>query len=233
MTKLEHIKTSFRKMEELHRLPLMILAWMFSLLLVKDMAMGILLGAGGVLAFLILEGSRFFFEKFLPPVWQAASYLIMLVSLSGILGILLHLLRAERTDVPVYWFMLEQAASIYLMKMLMFEIEKRKSSKTEEKTAETGAEEGNGKRVLKMLLSCFETAVEYMMFLGILGVIREYVERWVPLVQLFSGGLLITAGLTFLWKLTKTMPERFTKLPGMVLGTGLIGLVLAGFAGLL
>ena len=233
MIKLEDMKTSFRKMEELHRLPFMILAWVFPLFLVKDMAVGILLGAGGVLTILILEGSRFFFQKFLPPVLQAVAYLVMLVSLAGIMGILLHLLRTEGADVPVYWFMLEQAASVYLMKMLINEMEKRKSRKTEETTAETGIGEKEGKKVFKALLVCFETAVEYMVFLGILGVIREYAGKWLPFVNLFTGGLLITAGLLLLWKLTKTMPERFKKLPGMVLNTGLIGLVLAGFAGLI
>lgn len=232
MTKLEHIKTSFQKIEDQHRLPLMLLAWLFPLFLVKDMTAGILLGAGGVLAFLLLEGSRFFFEKFLPPVWQAASYLVMLVSLTGIMGILLHLLQTEQADMSVYWFMLEQAASVYLMKMLMQEIKKRKSSEAEEKTAETDIEERGRKRVFKALLACFETAVEYTVFLGILGVIREYAGQWMPFVNLFSGGLLITAGLLLIWKLTKTMPERLKKLPEMTLSMGLVGLVLAGFVGL-
>lgn len=228
---------SFRKMEELHRLPLMILAWLFPLFLVKDMVTGILLGVGTVLAFLILEGSRIVFEKFLGPVLQALSYLIMAVSLSGMIGILLHLVRMKEIQAPFYCFVLEQLASIYLMKVVVKETGKVqiKGERAEEK--EVGAEKienkTEGKTVWNVLLPCFAVAAEYMIFLGIFGLLREYIGKWVVSAGLFSGGLLITAGLLFLWKLTKTMPERFEKLPEMTLSTGLIVLVFAGFAGLL
>lgn len=225
-------KGIFRKMEELHRLPLMILAWLLPLFLVKDMVTGILLGAGAVLVFLILEGSRLLFEKFLGSFLQKVSYLIMVVSLSGIAGILLHLMRMKETDVPFYCFVLEQIASIYLMKAL---VNGAREGKTKEEAEESVTEEKKEeeKKVWRELLSCFEIAAEYAIFLGIFGLLREYVGKWVASAGLFSGGLLITAGLLFLWKLTKTMPKRFAKLPGMMLSTGLIALVLAGFAGLL
>lgn len=217
-------KGIFRKMEELHRLPLMILAWLFPLFLVKDMVTGILLGIGTVLVFLILEGSRLLFEKFLGPALQIVSYLAMIISLSGIAGILLHLVRVEGTDAPFYCFVLEQLASIYLMKGLVSGVE-------EGNRAATGKE--TDKSVWKKLLSCFEIAAEYTIFLGVFGLLREYAGKWVASAGLLSGGLLITSALLFLWKLTKTMPERFEKLPGMILSTGLVVLVLAGFAGLL
>lgn len=231
-------KGIFRRMEELHRLPLMILAWLLPLFLVKDMVTGILLGAGAVLVFLILEGSRLLFEKFLGSILQTISYLIMVVSLSGIAGILLHLMRMKEMDVPFYCFVLEQIASIYLIKALVNGTGegKIKREKTEEKAEEKEEkiEEKTGeKNVWETLLPCFAAAVEYMIFLGIFGLLREYAGKWVVSAGLFSGGFLITAGLLLLWKLTKTMPERFSKLPGMMLSTGLIVLVLAGFAGLL
>lgn len=262
-------KVDFQKLAEIHKLPLMILAWFMPLYLVKDVVTGSLLGAGTVLVFLILEGSRFWFENYFGCGWQRAAYGIMLVALSGIAGILLHLMRMKGMDAPLPCFILGQAASIYLVKMLVKEEKNRKAEgetleeketreTKEEKGAEAAKEEeekgveaakeeeepielqeikerrriSRGEMIRKSLLSCFAVAAEYTIFLAMLGFLREYAGRWVVSARLFSGGLLITAGLLLLWKLTKTMPKRFEKLPKMLISVGLIAMVLAGFAGL-
>ena len=211
------------KIEEIHVVPLMILAWIPSLFVVRDILTGLFLGIASVFLFLLLEGSALWLKKYLNPVLQMVSYLVMLAALSGIMGIILLLLLFERTNVLISVYMLEQATSVYILRKLV-KAHKKETKENEEKV--------EIKEIIDRLLACFEAAVEYLLFLVIVGLLREYVGKWVVPARLLSGGFLLTAVLLFLWKLTKTMPECFQKLPRFALNTGLILLVLAGFIGL-
>ena len=235
MMKIKSIsKETFLKIEEVHMLPLMILAWIPPLFVVEDKLTGLFLGFASVFLFLLLEGSAIWLKKYLNPVLQAVSYLIMLAALSGITGVFLQLLLFKRTNVlffgrtNVFLFIcvLEQMTSVYILRKLV------KAHKKEE-DAEAKESEERKKEVIDRLLACFEAAVEYLLFLVVIGLLREYVGKWVVPARLLSGGFLLTAALLFLWKLTKTMPEYLQKLPRFALNTGLILLVLTGFIGLL
>lgn len=221
------------KIEEIHMLPLMVLAWIPSLFVVKDSLTGLFLGVATVFLFLLLEGSALWLKKYLNPVLQMVSYLIMLAALSGIMGIVLQLLVFERTNVLVFGksnillaaCVLEQVTSVYILRKLVMAHKKAEMVKTKKGERQ--------KEIVGRLLACFEAAVEYLLFLVIVGLLREYVGKWLVTARLLSGGFLLTAALLFLWKLTKTMPERLRKLPRLVLSTGLILLVLTGFIGLI
>ena len=233
MMKIKSIgKETFLKIEEMHMLPLMILAWIPPLFLIRDVITGLFLGFATVLLFLLLEGSAFWLKKYLNPVLQTVSYLVMLTALSGIMGIVLQLLLFERTNVLILGrtniflaaCVLEQMTSVYTLRKLV-KAHKKETKENEEKV--------EIREMIDRLLACFEAAVEYLLFLVIVGLLREYVGKWVVPARLLSGGFLLTAALLFLWKLTKTMPECLQKLPRLVLSTGLILLVLTGFIGLL
>ena len=227
MMKIKSIsKETFLKIEEVHMLPLMILAWIPPLFVVEDKLTGLFLGFASVFLFLLLEGSAIWLKKYLNPVLLVVSYLIMLAALSGITGVFLQLLLFERTNVFLFICVLEQMTSVYILRKLV------KAHKKEE-DAEAKESEERKKEVIDRLLACFEAAVEYLLFLVVIGLLREYVGKWVVPARLLSGGFLLTAALLFLWKLTKTMPEYLQKLPRFALNTGLILLVLTGFIGLL
>lgn len=228
MMKIKSIsRETFLKIEDMHMLPLMVLAWIPTLFVVKDSLSGLFLGFASVFLFLLLEGSALWLKKYLNPVLQMVSYLVMLAALSGIMGIILQLLLFRRTDVLFFESsyillaacVLEQVTSVYILRKL---VKAQKKEAAERR-----------KEVIEKFLACFEAAVEYLLFLVIVGLLRENIGKWVVPARLLSGGFLLTAALLFLWKLTKTMPERFQKLPRFALNAGLILLVLAGFMGLL
>ena len=250
MMKLKSIsKEVFLTKEEKYMLPLMVLAWIPPLFVVRDSLTGLFLGFASVFLFLLLEGSALWLKKYLNPVLQMVSYLIMLAALSGIIGIVLQLLVFERTNVLIFErsnillaaCVLEQVTSVYILRKLV-KAHKKETKENEEKVEireiidkEAIPEKEAVKRrkeIIEKLLACFEAAVEYLLFLVIVGLLREYVGKWVIFARLLSGGFLLTATLLFLWKLTKTMPERLRKLPRLILSTGLILLVLTGFIGL-
>ena len=220
MMKIKSIsRETFLKIEDMHMLPLMVLAWIPPLFVVKDSLSGLFMGFASVFLFLLLEGSALWLKKYLNPVLETVSYLIMLAALSGIMGIILQLLLFKRTNVRISACVLEQVTSVYILRKL---VKAQKKEAAERR-----------KEVIEKFLACFEAAVEYLLFLVIVGLLREYVGKWVVPARLLSGGFLLTAALLFLWKLTKTMPERLQKLPRFALNAGLILLVLTGFMGLL
>ena len=267
MMKIKSIsREMFQKMEETHMLLLMVLAWIPPLFLVRNGLTGLFLGVATVFLFLLLEGSAIWLKKYLNPVLQTMSYLVMLIALSGIMGIGLQLLLFERTNVLLFErtnlllaaCVLEQMTSVYILHKLIMAHQKEETVETKEmkeKVDDGDVRESEEKveikeiidmedirkkeaakrrkEVIDKLLACFEAAVEYLLFLVIVGLLREYVEKWVVPARLLSGGFLLTAALLFLWKLTKTMPERLRKLPRFALNTGLILLVLTGFIGLI
>lgn len=230
MMKLKSIsKEVLLKKEEKYMLPLMVLAWLPPLFVVRDGLTGLFLGIATVFLFLLLEGSALWLKKYLNPVLQMVSYLAMLIALSGIMGIALQLLLFARTNVLFFEraniliasCMLEQVTSVYILRKLVKVHKKEETAKTNE-----------GKEIIDRLLACFEAAVEYLLFLVIVGLLREYIGKLFVTARLLSGGFLLTAALLFLWKLTKTMPEQLRKLPRFALNAGLILLVLTGFIGL-
>lgn len=230
MIKLKKInKSTFLRMEEIHTLPLMLLALFPVFFVLTDIASGIVLGLATVLGFLILEGSMFWIGRYLDSGWRETAYFIMLVAIAGIMGIFLQLMLFKRIDLSPWAFIIEQMTSIYIVRKLY-----RFQSKKEEQVQKIETEaKANRYIILREFLTRFEVATEYMVFLVLLGFLREFMGKWIGLAQLLSGGFLLTAGLLFLWKLTKTMPEKFRKLPRYTLSVGLILLVLAGFVGLL
>lgn len=245
MMKLKNIsRETFLKMEEKYMLFLIILAWLPSLFVVRDSLTGLFLGFATVFLFLLLEGSAFWLKKYLNPVLQRVSYLVMLAALSGIMGIVLQMLLFERTNVLVFEksnillvsCVLEQVTSVYILKKLV-KAGTKEAKENEEKintkeNIDKEAAERKGE-VIDKLLTCFEAAVEYLLFLVVIGLLREYIGKLLVPARLLSGGLLLTAALLFLWRLTKTMPERLWKLPRFALNAGLILLVLTGFIGLI
>lgn len=220
MKKFEKIsKDSLLKIEEIHTLPLMLLAMVPVLMVLVDLLSGIFLGLATVLVFLLLEGSMYLIGRDLSSRWRSGAYLVMLVALAIASGVFLQPILYERTETSLLLVIAEQIASVYLVNKLLKNRKKKENP-----------EQKQGIRTfLRMLLFCFEAAMEYMIFLVVLGVLRELLGKWLGATQLLGGGFVLTAGLLFLWKATGTMPERFWKMPRFALSVGFVLFVVLGF----
>jgi hypothetical protein len=235
MKQLRQIDLDFlKKQEAAYIRPLLLLAMLPEILLVKDLTGGIYLGMAAALGLLLFESICFFLARSLDAWLRYVAFLVLAVALALGTGTVLSLLLPVQAGQQVWLIAAEELTSFYLIEKLAgVRIKGQTADKPKEKEVQAEREATHWKGFLPSMLPHFEAATEYMLFLVLFGMVRNLLGMASAAAFLLSGGFLTAAFLLFFWKFSGTMEKEFEPWPKDALTVGMVLLILAGFMGLL
>ncbi len=219
-------RQALKEMEEAYFLLGIVMAFCPMILLIDHSAGGLEIGFLSAVVFLLAEGIMMLLKNRIGKIGWRVSYLCLIICFSGIAALLFKAFAAELTkEMPVGLLALCFCLNCFLLWVFV------KERKKEEPLREPWMEPKIVPLWQQYLKKIFISLV-FMVCLWVLGTVRELLGEVVLLAQLAPGGFFLTAFYFRLWKTTGKMSEKFGKLPILFLSTGLMVMVLYGFAGL-
>lgn len=224
---IEFVKKGGQKLEKIwckNLILWLLLAFSPMICIVSKGIEGLVIGFLTVGIFLITEGIGLLLKSRTRSWEYWISYIIMLLSLSGIAVLVLQLMMPKfMQEIPPLFLAAGFCLNIFLMRSLVGILFQKKEEAREETLP----------GFWRQFLSKAEISVEFLIFLALFSGLRELLGGVILFAQLLPGGFCLTAFLLMVWKMTGEMPEKLGKLPVLTLSTGLILMIFYGLAGFL
>lgn len=201
-----------RELEELHKWAIVVLFFVPLLCVVNQVIIGLFLGISIAVSFLLNETIAEWMKKKTDEKVFIASYLVNLIAICVIAGRICQLFLYQYFPGSLLMFSLVHLFSVYILRKFVKEKKKGQSE--------------------NVFLRRFEVSGKYVIFVFCIGVLRALLGNLLVSINLLAGGYLLVSFLLFIWSLTKSMQEEFTRLSRYALCMGLALLVLDGFVGL-